>query len=85
LRLANKPENNNNPSAILLHGKDLPVYQEVAQNINSAMDLMKKSIQDILVRFELVTKAINVGLWDMMTVIVDDPINPNNELIFVKC
>ncbi len=39
------------------------------------------SVADITMRFELVTQAIQVGLWDM-TVVAGDPVNPNNTFIW---
>lgn len=71
----------NNSFAIFLPDEDMPIYHQVANNINSAMSLLQSSIQDILIRYELVTKAIKVGLWDMV-VNVADPLNPDNTFIW---
>ena len=38
-------------------------------------------VADIAMRFELVTQAIQVGLWDM-TVVAGDPVNPHNTFIW---
>ncbi|MHB8126454.1 MAG: PAS domain-containing protein [Desulfitobacteriaceae bacterium] len=73
-----KSLSNNDPTVTFLPVEDSLICQEIAQNINTALDIVNKSSQDILVRFELVTQAIHVGLWDM-TVVAGDPVNPNNE------
>ncbi len=73
--------NKTNLSEIFLSGEESPIYLEVVHNVNSAIGLLQDSIQDILIRFELVTKAIKVGLWDMV-INHADPLNPDNEFIW---
>jgi PAS domain S-box-containing protein len=68
----------NDPDASFVPVEDSQIHKEIAQNINTALDLVRKSSQDILIRYELVTKAIKVGLWDM-NVVAGDPVNPQNE------
>lgn len=60
---------------------DSPEAHEIAKNINFALEILHKSKEDTNVRLDLVTTAIQVGLWDM-TVIAGDPVNPNNEFIW---
>ena len=71
----------NDPEASFLPVEDTPVYKEIADCVTTAIDLVKKQSQDILIRYELVTQAIQVGLWDMH-VIAGDPVNPSNEFIW---
>ncbi|AJS59605.1 methyl-accepting chemotaxis protein [Paenibacillus sp. IHBB 10380] len=52
--------------------------KEIAENVNAVLELIRKSAQNTTVRLDLVTKAIQIGLWDM-NVIAGDPVNPNNE------
>lgn len=54
-----------------------PVYKEIIQNLNSTLEAVKNSDQNLSTNFNLVTKAINVGLWDM-DVVDGDPVNPEN-------
>lgn len=58
-----------------------PEAQKIIRNFNSVLDIIKNNTQNILVRFELVNQAANVGLWDM-SVIAGDPVNPGNEFIW---
>lgn len=55
--------------------------KEIADNVNHALSTVAESAKDAELRLELVTKAINVGLWDM-TVVAGDPVNPDNEFIW---
>jgi PAS domain S-box-containing protein len=71
----------NDPDAAFVPVEDSQIHREIAQNINTALDLVRKSSQDVLIRYELVTKAIKVGLWDM-NVIAGDPVNAQNEFIW---
>ncbi len=72
---------NNDPNAKFKPIQDSPLYNEVTQNLNTALEQVKKSSEDLLIRFNLVTEAINVGLWDM-TVVAGDPVNPNNAFVW---
>ncbi|OWR28368.1 histidine kinase [Saccharibacillus sp. O23] len=54
-----------------------PQLQELIGNLNQTLQSMKKREEDIAMRLDLVTQAIQVGLWDM-NVIAGDPVNPNN-------
>jgi PAS domain S-box-containing protein len=72
---------NNDPDAEFKPVEDSPVYNEITQNLNAALEYVKNSSEDLLIRFNLVTEAIHVGLWDM-TVVAGDPVNPNNTFIW---
>lgn len=54
-----------------------PKVQEIAKNINKTLDALNEDMKNKEIRINLITKAIQVGLWDM-TVIAGDPINPKN-------
>ncbi|WP_342416324.1 PAS domain-containing protein [Paenibacillus sp. FSL R10-2782] len=51
--------------------------QEIANNVNQALESIKNDARHTDIRLKLVTKAIEVGLWDM-EVVAGDPVNPNN-------
>ncbi|MHB0882941.1 methyl-accepting chemotaxis protein [Paenibacillus sp. SEL1] len=51
--------------------------QEIANNVNQALESMKNDAQHVDIRLKLVTKAIEIGLWDM-EVVAGDPVNPSN-------
>ena len=51
---------------------------EAVAQMNEALQKMQEAHENIQMRVELVTKAIQVGLWDMI-VIAGDPVNPKNE------
>ncbi|GLF86861.1 methyl-accepting chemotaxis protein [Bacillus safensis] len=51
---------------------------EAIAQINEALQKMQDANENIQMRMDLVTKAIEVGLWDMV-VIAGDPVNPKNE------
>jgi len=70
---------NNKDFSATYHSKEnSPIYNKIVENIDASLKLVKDSSKDIVVRFELVTKAIHVGLWDM-NVVEGDPVNPNNK------
>lgn len=79
--LSKKMEENDLSESLHLSSLDDPEMKEIAENVNFALDKLRKSAQDTEVRLDLVTKAISVGLWDM-TVVKGDPVNPNNEFIW---
>lgn len=54
-----------------------PESKEIAENLNSVLQTMQNFKENIAIRLELVTEAIEVGLWDM-NVVAGDPVNPNN-------
>ncbi|MDQ7097108.1 PAS domain-containing protein [Desulfosporosinus sp. PR] len=60
---------------------DHPDTVMIMNNINQMLDLIQKSSDFIVTRFELVYKTTGVGLWDM-EVIAGDPVNPNNTFIW---
>lgn len=60
---------------------DSPEAKEIVDNVNIAISKLRAYTKDSDLRLNLVTKAINVGLWDM-TVQEGDPVNPNNEFIW---
>ncbi|MGE5450124.1 MAG: PAS domain-containing protein [Methanomassiliicoccales archaeon] len=60
---------------------DNPNTVLIMNNINSMMDLMQKSFDSIVTRFEIVNKTTNVGLWDM-EVVAGDPVNPDNKFVW---
>ncbi|OXM82783.1 methyl-accepting chemotaxis protein [Paenibacillus rigui] len=74
-------ESNALSANLQLSSLDSPIAKEIAGNVNFALNKLRESAQDTEVRLELVTKAIQVGLWDMK-VIAGDPINPDNEFIW---
>ncbi|MEJ8305829.1 methyl-accepting chemotaxis protein [Saccharibacillus sacchari] len=55
--------------------------REVADNLNVVLELARLQTEDAELRLNLVSKAIEVGLWDM-TVIAGDPVNPNNTFMW---
>lgn len=55
--------------------------REIANNLNAVLELTALRTADAELRLDLVSKAIEVGLWDM-TVIAGDPVNPNNTFIW---
>lgn len=61
---------------------------EAVAQINEALQKMQEVQEDIHMRMNLVTKAIQVGLWDM-TVVAGDPVNPktnsHGQMISAKC
>lgn len=54
---------------------------EAVAQINEALQKMEEAYENIHMRMNLVTKAIKVGLWDMI-VVAGDPVNPKNEFIW---
>jgi len=60
---------------------DSPAAREIVENVNFALDQVRELAKDAEIRLDLVTKAIQVGLWDM-TVVEGDPVNPANEFIW---
>lgn len=79
--LAKKIEMNDLSASLDLPSYDSLETKGIAENVNVALQAVKNSTEDVQIRLDLVTKAINVGLWDL-TVIAGDPINPNNEFIW---
>ncbi|NHN31511.1 methyl-accepting chemotaxis protein [Paenibacillus agricola] len=53
--------------------------KEIVENVNAALAIIRNYSKDMEVRLDLVTKAIQVGLWDM-NVVAGDPVNPNNTI-----
>ncbi|MFB0829788.1 methyl-accepting chemotaxis protein [Brevibacillus laterosporus] len=56
---------------------DNPEAKEFAENLNAILRTMQSFRENVAVRLELVTEAIEVGLWDM-NVVAGDPVNPQN-------
>lgn len=54
-----------------------PKAQEIAKNISKTLDILNEDMKNKEIRINLITKAIQVGLWDM-SVVAGDPVNPNN-------
>lgn len=52
--------------------------QEFAENINFVLKQMRKQHEDLSIQLKLVTKATEVGTWDVM-IVAGDPLNPNNK------
>lgn len=50
---------------------------EITENVNTALRAIRSYANSFEIRLELVTEAVQVGLWDM-NVIAGDPVNPNN-------
>ncbi|MBP1934835.1 methyl-accepting chemotaxis protein [Ammoniphilus resinae] len=55
--------------------------KEIVNNLNFILHTLQINMEDLRIRTDLVTKAIDVGLWDM-TVVAGDPVNPNNTFIW---
>ncbi|MBP1155337.1 MULTISPECIES: PAS domain-containing protein [unclassified Paenibacillus] len=55
--------------------------KEIAENMNFIIEKMMHYANDLETRLDLVTEAIEVGLWDMH-VVAGDPVNPNNTFIW---
>lgn len=51
------------------------------EDFNETINHLNKAREDAELRLNLVTEAIQVGLWDM-TVVAGDPVNPDNEFIW---
>ena len=79
--LKKKIEMNDFSTPIQLATINSPEAQEIVQNVNLALDGMTKFSQNAELRLQLITEAIQVGLWDM-TIVAGDPINPKNEFIW---
>lgn len=58
-----------------------PAAQKIIQNFNNVLEIINNNNKNLLIRFELVNQATNVGLWEM-TVVAGDPVNPANEFIW---
>lgn len=70
-----------NEAATLQVSADSGEEKEIAQHVNIALTYLKEKADDTELRLNLVTEAIDIGLWDM-TVVEGDPVNPNNEFIW---
>lgn len=68
-------------SEITIPKIDSHVAKEIIENLQFVFQHVKNAKENIEIRLHLVTKAIQVGLWDM-TVVKGDPINPQNEFIW---
>ncbi|QTH46728.1 PAS domain-containing protein [Cohnella sp. LGH] len=79
--LFEKMGNNDLSADLQLSSLDSSIAKEIGEHVNFALNKLRESARDTEVRLELVTKAIQVGLWDMK-VIAGDPVNPNNEFIW---
>ena len=77
--LKSELEKNNFPS--LQFSTEHATINEIVDNFSFVIEKIKKQKEDVETRLNLVTEAIQVGLWDM-TVFAGDPINPNNEFIW---
>lgn len=55
--------------------------REVAQNVNATLAKLRELANDKEVRLDLVTRAIQVGLWDL-EVVAGDPVNPDNTFVW---
>lgn len=80
-KLAKKMEKNDLSAPFEVPLGHSPETKELTDNINFALKTLRNKANDTEIRFDLVTQAIQVGLWDL-TVIAGDPINPNNEFIW---
>ncbi|MFS8214403.1 PAS domain-containing protein [Paenibacillus polymyxa] len=75
-KLSQRIQQKDYSAAIQVSSKSSEV-QEIANNVNQALESMKKDAQHVDIRLKLVTKAIEIGLWDM-EVVAGDPVNPSN-------
>ena len=71
----------NNQISKIKTASDNSIVNEIVDNINFALGKVSHKVEDAKIRLDLITKAIQVGLWDM-SVIAGDPVNPNNEFIW---
>lgn len=55
-----------------------PEVQALVTHMNQALETLYNQKKDISLRLDLVTEAIQVGLWDM-NVVAGDPVNPSNK------
>ncbi|MGG4145535.1 PAS domain-containing protein [Paenibacillus algorifonticola] len=53
----------------------------IVEHFNAALQMVTQQAADAELRLQLVTEAIQVGLWDMQ-VIAGDPVNPKNTFIW---
>ncbi|WP_302058684.1 MULTISPECIES: methyl-accepting chemotaxis protein [unclassified Paenibacillus] len=75
-KLSQRIQQKDYSAAIQVSSKSSEI-QEIANNVNQALESMKNDAQHVDIRLKLVTKAIEIGLWDM-EVVAGDPVNPNN-------
>ncbi|ADM68141.1 Putative sensory transducer protein YfmS [Paenibacillus polymyxa E681] len=75
-KLSQRIQQKDYSAAIQVSSKSSEV-QEIANNVNQALESMKNDAQHVDIRLKLVTKAIEIGLWDM-EVVAGDPVNPSN-------
>lgn len=58
-----------------------PAVHEIIDNINTALRIIQQAAYNNQLRLDLITKAVQAGVWDM-TVVGGDPTNPNNQFIW---
>lgn len=55
--------------------------KEIAENLNVVFQMMQKNTEKVCLRLELVTEAIEVGLWEM-DIVEGDPNHPDNSFVW---
>jgi len=55
--------------------------REIIANINSGIREVQKAAYENQLRLDLITDAVQAGVWDM-TVVAGDPTNPDNQFIW---
>jgi len=58
-----------------------PAVHEIIDNINTALRIIQQAAYNNQLRLDLITKAVQAGVWDM-TVVAGDPTNPKNQFIW---
>jgi PAS domain S-box-containing protein len=80
-KLRENVQKNRQLASMQVSAVDSLAAREIVENVNFALEQVRESARDAEIRLELVTKAIQVGLWDM-TVVAGDPVNPDNAFIW---
>ncbi|OMP66368.1 methyl-accepting chemotaxis protein [Domibacillus epiphyticus] len=79
-KLRKKAEVNDFSSLFEVSG-DSQEKREIAENLNAVLQMMQKNTEKVTTRLELVTEAIEVGLWEM-DVVEGDPNHPDNSFVW---
>jgi len=77
-RLLAAVENGDLSAAIHPPANCSPEANEIIANINKAVGILQKTAYENRLRLELITRAVQAGIWDM-TVVAGDPTNPDNQ------
>ncbi|RXT00079.1 PAS domain-containing protein [Ammoniphilus sp. CFH 90114] len=80
-RKLSKRVETNDFSGLFQSAVDRQESKELVNNLNHILSSMQQYIEDLDIRLNLVTEAIEVGLWEM-NVVAGDPVNPNNTFLW---